>query len=188
MDGGINESYFQWLCSIVNADDPDETFYHLLWVLFNREFYWTLAHDDNRAADGLELRKDYADGEFVDYNELGIHGSCTVLEMLVALACRINDELLWDPNEDWITSIFWEMLANLGFDGMSDEFWEGDSWVDAINYRVDILLNRGYSWDGRGGLFPLKTAKTDQREVEIWYQANTYILENFGVKDDFEEV
>lgn len=187
MDGGINESYFYWLCSIVNADDPDESFCHLLWVLFNREFYWTIEHDDNRAADGLYLRKDYAEAEFVDYRDLGLEGSCSVLEMLIALACRINDELLWNPNEDKTVSIFWSMLSNLGFDGMSDEYWNDGLWVDAINFRVDTLLDRAYSWDGSGGLFPLKTAKTDQRKVEIWYQANAYVLENYGVEDDFEE-
>lgn len=187
MDGGINESYFYWLCSIVNADDPDESFCHLLWVLFNREFYWSVEHDDNRAADGLLLREDYANAEMVDIRELGMSGSCTVLEMLVALACRINDELLWAPNDDRTASIFWEMLANLGFDGLSDEYWRDQIDGIYVDEKVSIWLDREYSWSGEGGIFPLKAAKTDQREVEIWYQANSYVIENFGAGEDFED-
>jgi len=41
-----------------------------------------------------------------------------------------------------------------------------------------VILRR-YSKTGKGGLFPLKHPKKDQTEVEIWYQMQQYVMENF---------
>jgi hypothetical protein len=38
-------------------------------------------------------------------------------------------------------------------------------------------VNREYDPDGRGGLFPLDGTHANQREVELWYQMQAYIIE-----------
>ena len=48
-----------------------------------------------------------------------------------------------------------------------------------------IVLNkfakREYQADGKGGLFPLNSPDSDQRNVEIWYQMMDYIGENYDI-------
>jgi hypothetical protein len=49
---------------------------------------------------------------------------------------------------------------------------------DTIQDVLDTIIFRTYKYDGRGGLFPLREGKEDQRRVELWYQMCAYILEN----------
>jgi hypothetical protein len=55
--------------------------------------------------------------------------------------------------------------------------------IKALNKRLTEILekviNRTYHSSGKGGLFPLKHAEKDQTEVELWYQMNTYLVENY---------
>ena len=53
--------------------------------------------------------------------------------------------------------------------------------VDGKIHREDDTFEDIY-WlfqDGFGGLFPLKHAKKDQRKVEIWYQLQNWLMENY---------
>ena len=60
----------------------------------------------------------------------------------------------------------------------SDDNWDEES-SEKVDYYVDKLLGRDYFRDGFGGLFPLKHAKKDQRKVEIWYQLQNWLMENY---------
>jgi hypothetical protein len=80
---------------------------------------------------------------------------------------------------DW----FWMMLGNAELDGFTDEAFyalRGHILVDKILNRI---LDRTYKRDGIGGLFPLKHPKKDQRRVELWYQMNAYLVENYYSED-----
>lgn len=179
----VKSDYFQWLCGIVHADDPDSSFYSLMRALFEHEFRWSVDNDGNRAVDGEDLREDFADQSlYLDYSSIG--GPCNVLEMLIALAIRIDDEIMWCPNDDRTVVWFWEMIGNLGLDEYNDENWEEPKSRAMVDYILDIWLDRRYRPDGIGGVFPMNCPDEDQRSMEIWYQMNRYFLEKYGIEED----
>lgn len=179
----VKSDYFQWLCGIVHADDPDCSFYSLMRAFFEHTFRWSVDNDGNRAEDGECLRDDFADqSPYLDYSSIG--GPCNVLEMMVALAGRINQDIMWSPNNDRTVVWFWEMISNLGLDEYDDDHWEEPRSRMMVDFVLDRWLDRRYRPDGIGGIFPLKEPLEDQRDVEIWYQMNTYFLEKYGVEED----
>lgn len=179
----VKSDYFQWLCGIVHADDPDGSFYSLMRALFEHEFRWSVDNDGNRSVDGEGLRDDFADQSlYLDYSSIG--GPCNVLEMLIALAIRIDDEIMWCPNDDRTVVWFWEMIGNLGLDEYDDENWEEPKSRAMVDYILDRWLDRRYRPDGIGGIFPMNCPDEDQRSMEIWYQMNRYFLEKYGIEED----
>lgn len=183
MSFDISQDYFDWLCELIHADQIDRSWWLLMKDLYKMPFYSRVQHDDNREGDGLELREEYErDCPYFEYAEYLGDKDCSVLEMLIALARRINYELI-DPYDEMDEKVdrtaywFWEMIDNLGlmmFDDESYVEYGGFKHVDEIVYR---LLEREYDYDGEGGLFPLDNPHEDQRDVEIWYQACAYLAE-----------
>ena len=47
-----------------------------------------------------------------------------------------------------------------------------------INEAFQMINERSYAFDGYGGLFPLRKPHQDQRNIEIWYQMQAYLMEN----------
>lgn len=139
----------------------------LLTYLNEREFYHKVPHDENRKADGLQLRIDAGVADYIGYN-------CTMLEMLVAFARRIDQEII---SGSGAAKWFWIMMENCGLDEFDNENWD----EPGANYIISLVNYRGYGMDGKGGLFPLKNPKEDQRKVELWYQMQAYILENYEI-------
>lgn len=177
----VKQDYFHWLCDLIHAEDGHATFSLLAQELHTREFVWTIPNDDNRAMDGRGLRERYAYENPYERTKTLDDMPCSVLEMLIALAGRMDFELS-DANDDTdlTTSYFWEMMDNIGLSSYSDDVFleiDGPFAVDAI---IQALLNREYDGDGEGGLFPLKHPQEDQRDVELWYQMNAYLEENYS--------
>lgn len=167
------DNYVRWLCSKVGLPD----FYsRLADKLHSRVFVWTVHNDANRAADGISLRGRYIDETGVGATEEIFMHPCTVLEMMVALACRMETDIMFDPEfGDRTHQWFWIMIENLGLDGMDDDHFDDEN----VNHILNVLLNRTYFMNGSGGLFPLKRPKHNQRRVEIWYQMSEFLVENF---------
>lgn len=93
-----------------------------------------------------------------------------MLEMLIAFSRWIAFEAGGEPR-DW----FWHMLSNIGIDKYNDRNYNRE----AIDLAVKTVIWRTYNRNGSGGgLFPLKRAVRDQRDVELWYQLNTYLIEH----------
>jgi hypothetical protein len=163
--------YFNWLLEIIACP---ENYLKLMHYLYNSTFIFTIRNDKNRAADGLELRN-----KFKDEYGLGAEtrsGECSILEMMIALACRMEDDIMHDPGiGDRSPEWFWIMISNLKLDGMDDEHFDEVN----VNSIVDVFLNRRYFMNGTGGLFPLRFPKVNQRRVEIWYQMNAFLNENY---------
>ena len=168
-----NDVYFGILCDLVGLDGPVEQcgYFELLYQLYRTEFYYSVPNDDNRALDGVRLRD--------KYGFPAVDMPCNLFEMLVALAIRCDDDILYsaeegDRSKDW----FWMMLTNLGLNKFKDRSF-GKAWGnDDITKICDDFMDRKYSYDGVGGLFPLRGANKDQTKVEIWYQLSAYLLEH----------
>lgn len=174
MNQPLDELYLTWLYSQVGsirAVHPDRTHWSLIRQLFKKEFVWTVPNDDNRVEDGKDLRY-----EFMTVNELDeldhewMSLGCSFLEMLIALSRRLSFEAEGKPS--WW---FWKLLSNLGIEPYSDSMNYDALRVDRI---LDQVIWRRYARDGKGGLFPLRHSRKDQRKIEIWYQLNEYLLEN----------
>lgn len=171
----INNDYFNWLYAKACGDRySDEISYRkLLTQLHDTKFTWVLNRDENRASDGINLRRRF--GEYyapIDYAEEYLTEPCSVLEMLLALAIRCEETIMDDPAYgDRTTQWFWGMIATLGLGDMSDDNYD-KRLVTSVLRR---FLNRDYEPDGRGGLFHIRNCACDLREVEIWVQLCWYL-------------
>lgn len=179
-DDVTRKEYFVWLCSIVDVykDEPNG-YWNLMNILFEKEFTWLVPNDDNRIKDGLSMRCKFAEC-YYDIYEFGLSymEPCSVLEVLVALAIRMDDMTIKPGEEKEIDNKFFEMIDNLGLTMFNNSnLFEEDLIV--IDDILETFINRQYGTDGNGGLFPLVRTEQDQRTVEIWYQMNAYLMENF---------
>lgn len=170
----LEKAYLLWLYSRtgnVEETRPSLTYWKLFQQLRDTEFVWFVHNDDNRVEDGRELRRYFLDDIRVsedDVDQRWFHRSCSVLEMLIGLAIRIEFDA-----EFTVAKWFWEMLSNSGLSGYVD--WRYDA--RAVEDIVQRILWRTYNHDGDGGLFPLRHPELDQRHVELWYQAQAYLQE-----------
>lgn len=182
--------YFNWLCQLMYIDDYNgNTYYDLAHVLHKIEFYSVIPLDENRAKDGLRLRDTWLLALRDEAEELGLgcpnYGQdffkepCSVFEMLVALAVRLESDIMQDDSIGPRAHLwFWAMLHNIGL----DEFHDYASFtLDDVTYRVNIVLDRVYNPDGSGGLFPLKEPTSNQMFVDIWWQGQAWLRENYGI-------
>ena len=169
----INDEYFEYLCELIDAKRFSRrvSYRKLLMRLHDTEFTWFVPYDDNRADDGIQLRRRFAlmrsDMSLVDY----ILGPCSVLEMMVALAVRcetiMDDTCYGDRTGQW----FWGMVNNLGLGSMTDSKFDKSE----VDYIIARFLNREYEPNGNGGLFTVKNYERDMRTIEIWCQLSWYL-------------
>lgn len=167
--------YLNWLEHFVL--DKRQAHYGLLFKhLHQREFIFPLPMDEARAQDGIGLRDQFAREKGFSYEEIDdiLKGPCSVLEMMVGLALRMEISLMTNPVEGDRTGVwFWGMLVNMKLGPMTDEKYSRE-YVDD---RIDIMLHREYKANGEGGLFVCDTADRDMRDTEIWYQMNYFLIE-----------
>ena len=173
----LDEPYFEWMYGLVCDEEHlnGESYINLFRHLNDTEFTYDISmNDGNRWQDGIDLRY----SRFSDY--IGINprrmifesDSCSVLEMMIALAIRLEEHIMHDPDIGDRTAVwFWEMIDSLGLSEMDD------SEYDPIYVRsvIQRFLDRNYRPDGKGGLFTIENCKHDLRKVEIWYQACWYL-------------
>lgn len=177
----IGKRYFNWLCGIINHPKYDYMNYlKLLSYLHSIAFKWSIPTDSNRASDGVDLRYRFADDCNLDYryiaSELDI-SDCSVLEMMVALARRCEVNIMSDSEEGDRTGMwFWEMIENLGLEGMNDISFN----ERLVELSIQRMLNRKYGSHGEHGLFTVCNPRMDMRITEIWYQAMWYLSEVYG--------
>jgi hypothetical protein len=170
----IEHLYFNWLCAKVTTynrySTPSLTHWNLLRALHQTEFVWLLSGDDNRAEDGLELRRDFIfEAEAPDHPEWRRNPGCSVLEMLIAFSKRAEFQT-GDKAKDW----FWEFIDNLGLKEVNDGH---EATLEDIEEVLDMFVWRTYDYDGDGGLFPLDYPTRDQQTLEIWYQFCDYLVD-----------
>ena len=177
--------YYEWILSSVFPNrNVKDSYFRLIEELNNIDFIYTNPLDQNRDIDGKNLINhfSYRANIPIDIVRESIpekeHSS--VLEMMIALSFKIEDEIMSDPHEGDRTSIWFKlMLDNLGLSSFTDQRWiygVSEEQVRAIIYR---FLNRDILPNGEGGLFILSNPYIDLRTVDIWTQANWYISENY---------
>lgn len=178
----VQKDYFNWLKSLVLAE---ENYSFLWWKLHHMIYLWIVDLDENRAEDGRYLRYSFTITAYdrIDYNpeevEEYLAGPCTVFEMLVALAKRIEHDVMDDVDEEDRTYIwFHEMIKNLGLDKYDDSHYNDDE-VDDIVHR---FMGRKYPKNGKGNAF-LAGQKGGPlfQDLELWTQMQNYFLEKYGL-------
>lgn len=177
MNAPLDEQYFTWLYSQVGSvrlRNRNRTHWSLLKQLYETEFVWFVPNDDNRVEDGRDLRLEFLDSEGIDKASSDwLHMGCSMLEMLIGLSRRLAFEDDGEPR-----SWFWHLIDTLELTEYNDNNYDYlvAQHVEETLHRV---IYRRYRADGVGGLFPLRHAEEDQRNVELWYQMSAYLLELF---------
>ena len=175
----LKQKYMAWLYNSMFFYTTGEKYWLLSNHLFKREFYWTIPNDDNRGIDGLEFRGKWSVHHFRSW-EVWWDAPCTVFELLVGLACRMEDILENPTRESTIRDWYILLISNLGLKAYTDSNWSSDV-EKIVDQKIDLFLDRQYDRNGNGGLFPLEHSAADQRKVEIWYQLMKYIDESFDI-------
>lgn len=168
----LDELYLTWLYAQVGSvveKSPSQTYWKVLRKLYTKEFVWIVPNDDNRADDGRDLRVDFLTYEDLDVDRHWMDMPCSMLELLIGLARRLAFEVDGEART-W----FWRLMENLGLDKYNDNTLVPEHELDRI---LDEVIWRTYNRRGHGGLFPLRRSRQDQREVELWYQMQAYLLE-----------
>ena len=167
----IREEYVQWILRQVG--DYHNRHRRLFQYMYEIPFKYSIKRDRNRESDALLFRENFIDE--IDYGRDVENDPCSVLEVLASLSIRIDNEYVGDPSDSRPDKIFWEMVCNLGLDQFDDRRFD----AGAIYEVVSRWLNRDFSYNGEGSIFPIKQPKRDQREAEIWVQMNDYLFENY---------
>lgn len=170
----IRENYFKWLSGLVcgNRYSKEISFDKLLRYLHNTEFRYLILKDENRAEDGIALRYRFGHAHGLRDVQLYLDGPCSVLEMMVALAIRCEEDIMDNPEiGNRIGQWFWGMVVNLGLGSMTNFNFDERLAEDII----ERFLEREYSFDGKGGLFTIRDCDADLRDVEIWIQLCWYL-------------
>ncbi len=165
--------YYAWLMDII--DGPGE-YSLVLDFLWRTEFYSPVIFDDNRAGDGTELRWYF---EYETGKVSGRNDECSVLEMMIGLAMRIENDYTYDYEMgDRTSNWFWDMFCNLRLDKF-DDFNYDESKITQI---VGNFLDRKYGKNGSYSLFPWskcpnvsKKEKQNWAQIEIWQQMQCYL-------------
>lgn len=170
----VDELYFEWLAQQISFPRTfEKTFREMLTCLHKTEFVWNVAGDDNRAQDGKDLRTDFVNHAHPEFYHNNFPGPASVLEVLIALS-RTVAWIAGGSAADWAYRLLENLRLNNFYDPLTKEK------VVELEDVLEKLLWRTYERNGDGGFFPLNDPHQDQREVEIWYQANAYVAEIQG--------
>ena len=173
----VKNEYFAWLVNKVQLDDNH---WCLMRRLHQKDFYWlnSVPRDENRAQDGTDLRARFAnDSEWSEEEVLEIlAGPCSCLELLVALAMRIEDDIMYTPEDGDRTKLWFKiMIENIDLLRMNDD----DYYQPFVDNILESVMARRYKKNSKGSLFPVRhTHGKDWRTTEIWLQMQLYFDEN----------
>lgn len=175
----VDEDYFLWLCQMIGSADPEDGYLGVLRTMYDSEFTDRTAkfvpNDQNRVGDAVALRDRFMkESLYDDYTGI-FNNPCSCLEVLIALAFRMQDKYPFKTQQDF----FWDMMDNMGLSEWNDEAYFTPMGQDKVYHILRNWRFRKYDFDGKGGPFPLKEPESDQRRNEIWYQMNAYMIENY---------
>lgn len=163
------DNYFYYLLKKVNvSEEMFNRYSYLLEILFNTDFIPFKRFDNNRISDVSNLRAEF---RFNEPDSGSIIKPCSILEVMVTLAYRVEHDIMYDGEVDRTYIWFEFMIKSLGlFDQTNDSINE--------NYVCQVLetFNSGnYQPDGLGGLVHIPGYPGDLRELDTWAQMNVYL-------------
>lgn len=172
----VKSDYMIWMMRMVSTKEYRSNQYKKLFEkLYERQFQVINAFDENRVMDGEALRYRFGDetGRMQpEITESIDNRPCSVLELMIALASRCENQFAYDPQYGDRTGVwFWEMVKSLGLINMTDDQYN-EEYTD---YVIDRFISLDYKPNGEGGLFTIKDPKKDYRHVQIWYQMCEYL-------------
>ena len=174
--------YYDWLTDEIDIDDKVNLYEHLLEYLFNTDFVWlkSIPLDENRAIDGVDLRKKYAkmlgqnDGNLL--LNLMENKPCSLLEMFVAFADRMTQLVNTLSKE----SFFWMFIDNLGLGWATEYDFDIDIVAEILN---DFMFGTVQEKKKKGHenppvLFPCREVYNNLNS-DLFLQANLYLKSYF---------
>lgn len=165
----LDDQYLDWLYNLVGRQARNVDHFYLMKQLHSSEFVMLVPNDDNRCADGIALRQEFLRSDrMIRAPRDWLDMDCSVLEMMVGISRHLVFEMGGEVGE-W----FWHLIDNLGLTRYDDTRFR----PRRVNEIVERLVWRQYSYNGTGGLFPLREPHDDQRQVELWFQMEAYMLE-----------
>jgi len=178
----LEELYFEWMSELAFPSIYDRRRYsRLLEILNSSIFHFSIPMDENRMTDGIDLRYRFGYEKGYSNQQMDIalrhNRSCSMLEMMVALALRGDEHIAYDYETGGKTDyIFNTMLESLRLKSETNERID----IRYVESRIDALLNHDYDYDGNGGLFTVENPRQDMRHVDIWYQMNWFLQRLFN--------
>ena len=170
----MTDLYFNWIEKLISDDNVEASDYRKLLLFLNDiPFSYIIPMDDNRIADGIDLRYRFGYDTERPYAQIATYldiRPASVLEVMVALSLRIEEQFI---DGDDVGKWFWIMIGNLGLAEYKDLYFN-KAKVDRI---VKQFIERDYDKSGRGGLFITNNDNTDMRNMEIWDQMHLYLNE-----------
>lgn len=183
------DEYFEYLVGLIrfvpSLDEGNITYTNcavnrlkLLKYLYVNPFCPVLSDDENRTKDALELRHDYlvqyelSSSEFEKKQPFSQKKRCNMLEMMVALAKKCEDQIMTNTKLGNRTGFwFWSMVKSLGLINQFDS----NISEEAVQRAIYLFTTRKYDQDGKGGLFTIPKIDINMRSIPIWYQAMYYL-------------
>lgn len=174
-DRWFRYGYKEWILKKIQIDHIDDWLFD---ILHGTHFIYSVERDRHRYTDGISLRNNYFKNREslkpMNFDDI----PCSCLEMLAALAIRIDDEWLGNPNNPRPEIIFLKMLENIGLKEGIEKSRENEERIKRLLMR---WLGRCFDRDGQmSTIFPSKRNRNYYfRDMEIWDQMQLYISENF---------
>lgn len=161
------EEYMYWIVEeqLLMPNNLFNQISNLIIFLHNYPFTPPLSRDRNRISDAMEMRVAFLDE---NYPDIRFEKDPQVLEVLAALAVRMENEYIGDPMdpEPWKCFVD-DILHNLCIKSQHN--------VHFNKYEVQDRLH-----DWMTGYRPLFKGEHIYPDMEIWAQMQTYIHENYS--------
>ena len=169
--------YYNWLASKISdkCHDSDD-FSELLWALFETRFNWRSELDSNWDAEALKMRNSYEAAMGNISVAVWLNGQSSMFEVLVAIATKIETEIMGDPysKEDTTGEWFWTMINSLGF-----SFFTDDAYNKKGGWNDDLYVNYIHAYFNADEKHPLFKLESFNPTRPIWGQANDWLREHF---------
>lgn len=175
----LSQRYYHWLLGLIHVE-PNDRYSILLRKLHDTEFRYHLPMDENREADGINMR--YKFGYLGGYDDTAVSEylcdtGCSVLEMMIGLCYREETLLNVSTLNDRMNVWFNTMITNLQLDKYDDIHYD-DEVVDQI---LNTFLDRRYDMFGHGNIYCIPEPEEDLRMIDIWTQMCWYV-DYYGIK------
>lgn len=192
----ISEAYRKWLINkFINRGKHADIYTKLLYALFHEEYYYLIPNDMNRGEDGKNLRNRFIESrrgqrlaarKTINENDIvesmEMLGKPNMLEVMISICLYMEDMTRSFVPDNSATYWMGRLIDNLNLADLTNDVYDRLNGDIAVHDAVEKVLSRTYDKLGRGSLFPMRDSKRnrhrDYRDVEIWYQMQTWLGEN----------